>query len=435
MALPKIPQKIGRYRVIRELGRGGMSVVYLAQDPFIDRMVAIKTALASPPKDPKRLGQFQQIFFNEAQAVGKLMHPHIVSVHDASVENDRCYLVMEYVDGTTLEDYCQEKTLLPLEKVVKIIFQCAKALDYAHQNGVIHRDIKPANIMISKKGEAKISDFGIAMVEGVSGLPRSGGLTGSVHYMSPEQLRNVPLMPQSDLFSLGVVMYELLTAVNPFQAETDIGTVFKITHEDPEPLKKHRRDVTESLERIVVRALEKDLTKRYQTGLQLASELSASFDHLRFLDQEVNFEEKFNSLKRIYFFKDFTSGELAEMLKATEWVKYEAGSTIITEGEIEDCFYIIAVGEVMVRKHGKPLAVLKKGDYFGEMAYLGKTTRTATIEALGNTILMKVNASVIDQTSISTQLRFYKVFSNTLIQRLVHTSELLSKLSFDEHAQ
>jgi len=426
VASSKIPERIGKYRVTRRLGRGGMGEVYLAQDPFIDRLVAIKTTLTSPPKDPQGLEQFQQRFFNEAQAVGKLMHPHIVSVHDATVETDRCYLVMEYVDGTTLKEHCLEKNLLSLEKVVKIIFQCAKALDYAHQNGVIHRDIKPGNIMISTKGEAKISDFGIATVKGASGLSRSGGLTGSVYYMSPEQLRNVPLTPQTDLFSLGVVMYEILTGTKPFQGDTDISTVYKITNEDPEPLQNHKRDVPESLERIVVRALEKDLERRYQSGLQLASELSASFDHLRFLDQEVNFEEKFDSLKKIDFFKDFTSSELAEVLKATDWAKYEASSTIITEGDIEDCFYIIAVGEVMVRKQGKPLAVLKKGDCFGEMAYLGKTTRTATIEALGNTILMKVNASVIDQTSINTRLRFYKVFSNTLIQRLIHTSELLS---------
>jgi len=422
-----MPQKIGRYQVTRELGHGGMGVVYLAQDPFIDRLVAIKTTLSSPPKDPQGLEQFQQIFFNEAHAAGKLTHPHIVSVYDATVETDRCYLVMEYVDGTTLKEHCLEKNLLSLEKVVKIIFQCAKALDYAHQNGVIHRDIKPGNIMISTKGEAKISDFGIATVKGVSAAPPlQGSLTGSVYYASPQQLRNEPITPQSDLFSLGVVMYELLTGAKPFQGDTGISTLYKITNEDPEPLQNHKRDVPESLERIVVRALEKDLEKRYQSGLQLASELSTSFDHLRFLDQEVNFEKKFDSLKKIDFFKDFTSSELAEVLKATDWVKHEASSTIITEGDIEDCFYIIAVGEVMVRKQGKPLAVLKKGDCFGEMAYLGKTTRTATIEALGNTILMKVNASVIDQTSINTRLRFYKVFSNTLIQRLIHTSELLS---------
>ena len=430
MASPKIPQRIGRYRVARELGRGGMGVIYLAKDPFIDRPVAIKVTLEPPPPDPKRLEQFQQIFFNEAKTAGKLMHPHIVSVYDATVEDDVCYLVMEYVDGSSLKGYCKEEALLPLEKVVKIIFQCAKALDYAHQNEIIHRDIKPSNIMISTKGDAKISDFGIAIVKGSSDLSQSGSLTGSLYYSSPEQLRGEELTPQADLFSLGVVMYELLSATKPFMGDTDVNTIYKINNEEPEPLKKYLRDAPESLVRIVVRALEKDPTKRYQTGLQLASELSTSFDHLRFLDEEINFEEKYNTLKNVDFFKDFTSSELAEVLKATQWVKYEENSTIIVEGEIEDCFYIIIVGEVVVRKQGKRLTVLKKGGCFGEMAYLGKSTRTATIEALCNTILMKVNASVIDQTSNSTQLRFFKVFTSTLINRLSHTSEMLSMVSF-----
>jgi serine/threonine protein kinase len=430
MAPPNIPQGIGRYQVVRELGRGGMGVIYLAKDPFIDRLVAIKVTLESPPKDPQKLEQFKQIFFNEAKAAGKLMHPHIVSVYDATVEDDACYLVMEYVDGSNLKGYCKEKALLPLEKVVKIIFQCAKALDYAHQNEIIHRDIKPSNIMISTKGDAKISDFGIAMIKGDSGLSQSGSLTGSLYYSSPEQLRGEELTPQTDLFSLGVVMYELLSATKPFKGDTDVNTIYKINNEEPEPLKKHLPDAPESLARIVVRALEKDPTKRYQTGLQLASELSTSFDHLRFLDEEINFEEKYNTLKKIDFFKDFASSELAEVLKVTQWVKYEENSIIITEGEIEDCFYIIIVGEVVVRKQGKRLTVLKKGDCFGEMAYLGKSTRTATIEALCNTILMKVNASVIDQTSNSAQLHFYKVFTNTLINRLTHTSEMLSMVTF-----
>jgi len=430
MASPKIPQSIGRYRVTREVGRGGMGVIYLAKDPFIDRLVAIKVTLESPPKDPQKLEQFQQIFFNEAKAAGKLIHPHIVSVYDATVEDDLWYLVMEYVDGSSLKGYCKEEALLPLEKIVKIIFQCAKALDYAHQNEVIHRDIKPSNIMISTKGDAKVSDFGMAMVKGASGPQRPGSLTGSLYYSSPEQLRGEKLTPQTDLFSLGVVMYELLSGAKPFKGDTDVNTIYKISNEEPEALEKHLRDAPESLVRIVVRALEKDPTKRYQSGLQLASELSASFDHLRFLDEEINFEEKYNILKKIDFFKDFTSSELAEVLKATQWVKYEENSTIITEGEIEDSFYIIVVGEVLVRKEGKRLTVLKIGDCFGEMAYLGKTTRTASIEALSNTALMKVNASVIDQTSMDTQLRFYKVFTNTLIKRLTHTSEMLSMVSF-----
>jgi serine/threonine protein kinase len=425
----EIPHKIGKYQVTRELGRGGVGVVYLARDPFIGRLVAIKTTLIPPPKDPDKFEEFQKIFFNEARAAGKLTHPHIVSVYDATVQKDGCYLVMEYVDGTTLKEYCRNKTRLPFEKLVKIIFQCAKALDYAHKNGVIHRDIKPTNILISTNGEAKISDFGIAKVEGTSEETPMDSFTGSVFYTSPEQLRNQPLTPQTDLFSLGVVMYELLTGIKPFKADTDLVTFFKITKEDPEPLKKYRGDVPEVIERIVMRALEKDLEKRYQTGLQLASELSGSFDNLRHLEEEINFEEKFNALKKLDFFKDFSSGELAELVKVTQWVKFEASDTIITEGQIEDSFYIIVVGEVTVKKKGKPLAVLKRGDCFGEMAYLGKTKRTATIESLGNTFLMKINASVIDQMSASTQLCFYKVFSNTLIRRLIRTSELFSKSS------
>ena len=137
----EIPKKIGKYNIVRELGRGGMGVVYLAQDPFIDRQVAIKTTLSPPPVEPQKVESFQQIFFNEAKAAGKLMHPHIVSVYDAAVENDLCYFVMEYIDGSPLDEYCRKKNLLSFEKVIKIMFQCAKALDYAHNNDVIEVEL------------------------------------------------------------------------------------------------------------------------------------------------------------------------------------------------------------------------------------------------------------------------------------------------------
>lgn len=431
MGSPKVPDKIGRYRITRELGRGGMGVVYLGHDPFIDRQVAIKTMLAAPSEDSADLERYQQLFFNEARAAGKLTHPHIVSVHDAMWEHDMGYLIMEYVEGTTLKEYCSKEGLLPLDNTIKHIFQSAKALDYAHQNGVVHRDIKPSNIMISLADETKIADFGIAQVEGVADIPESGSFTGSVYYTSPEQTRNEPLTPQTDLFSLGVVMYELLTGAKPFQADNEYATLYKITNENPEPLEKYRQDIPEALGSIVMRALAKDLTERYQTGRQLASDLVASFDKLRFLEEAIKPQEKLNALKKITFFKDFSSSELAEVLKTIQWLKYKSAEIIITEGEIEDCFYIIVAGEVVVTKKGKQLAVLKQGDCFGEMAYLGKTKRTASIKAVSNTILMKINASIIEQMATDTQFRFYKVFSHTLIQRLSHASELLSQKPSD----
>jgi serine/threonine protein kinase len=404
-----------------------MGVVYLGRDPFIDRMVALKTTLVPPPTDPLKFDEFQQLFFNEARAAGKLMHRNIVSVYDAAVDLDQSYLVMEYVEGDSLNDYSRKDHLLPVNKVINAIFQCAKALDYAHENGVIHRDIKPRNILLSKDGKPKISDFGIAAVRSHRGTDGQARVTGSVNYASPEQLRHDPLTPQSDIFSLGVVLYELLTGEKPFQADTDVATVYKITYEEPKGLKYYRNDIPESLDRIVSKCLSKDLKKRFKTGQALAQALIASFDHLRFLKDEVNQEEKLTVLKKVPFFKDFSASELTEVIRATQWVKHDSATTIIAEGDVEDCFYILISGEVLVRKKGKVLAKLKSGDCFGEMAYLGKTTRTASIVAATNTILMKMRASFIDQTSLSTQLRFYKVFSQTVIERLARTSELLSK--------
>ncbi len=421
-----IPQKLGKYKVIKELGRGGMGIVYLASDPFIKRLVAVKTAFSDPAGDPKALARVQQQFFNEAQAAGKLVHPHIISVYDAAVEEDQCYIVMEYLDGETLENYCDKGFLLPVKRVVDIIFKCAKALDYAHRQGVVHRDIKPSNIIISKKGKVKITDFGIAMVE-ASDSTQPIGLIGSVRYMSPEQLREETLTSQTDIFSLGVVMYKLLGGDSPFPGESAHAVIYKIINEEPVPLSRHRPGIPESLGAIIKRALEKELGKRYQTGIEFASELSVAFSHLRLSEKEIGQQEKFNALKQIKFFSSFNSAELEEVIKASLWTTYSSSRHIITEGEIDDSFYIIVSGRVKVKKHGRPLAVLEKGDCFGEMAYLGKTERTASIVAINDVMLMKINASLMDQASRNTQLRFYKVFITTLIKRLTKTSELLTR--------
>jgi serine/threonine protein kinase len=422
-----LPDRIGRYEISRELARGGRAVVYLGRDPFIDRPIAIKAIAAPSFREAGELERFRQRFFNEARAAGKLTHPHIATLHDANIEEDMWYLVMEYVDGVTLSEYSRGKGTLPVDEVAGIVFQCAKALNYAHDNGVIHCDIKPTNIMISSRGDVKISDFGAAKVEGVTEHASSDSLTGSLHYTSPEELRGEPVSARSDVFSLGVVMYELLAGTQPFEAETDVAVCFKIVNEQPEPLKRQLSDIPESLDHIVMRALQKDPSKRYQTCLQLASELKAAFEDLKVMDEKIEFEEKCNALRRIHFFQDFKLMELTEVLKIAQWYEFEANATIISEGEFEgDSFYIIVDGEVLVRKHGKPLNALKRGDCFGEMAYLGRGKRTATIEALRDSVLMKIDAPMAGETSDSTQLRFYKAISATLIQRLARASELLS---------
>jgi eukaryotic-like serine/threonine-protein kinase len=424
MTAGRMPTSVGRYRIDAELGKGSTGDVYLAWDPFIERKVAIKTAVASS-KNPVDIEQFKRTFFNEARAAGRLMHPSIVALYDAMVEDDTCYLVMEHVEGATLRQYCKDHSVLPLAEAVRIIFQCAKALDYAHTNGVIHRDIKPSNILISDGGVAKVSDFSIAMLEGVSYTEKSGTLTGSVYYLSPEQLRQEKVLPQSDLFSLCVVLYELLTGVNPFMAETEMAVFYKILNTDPVPARKHRGEIPDSLERIVSRALEKDPNKRYGSGMEMAADLAMVFDDLNSLDVEINQQERLNALKRMDFFQDFQPGELAEVIDSTQWLEYQPDATIIAQGEIDDCFYVLVTGKAIVHRNGRILAELKRGDCFGEMVYLGASRRTATIRAASRVVLMKMNASSVKATSANTRLRFYEAFTRTLIRRLARASDRL----------
>ena len=201
----------------------------------------------------------------------------------------------------------------------------------------------------------------------------------------------------------------------------------KILNKDPEPLKNYRKEIPGPLESIVSRAMEKDPSRRYKSGLELASDLSECYDTIRFLDEKIKFGERYNSLKKLHFFSEFANRELNEVIKSAKWLEYETGAKIITEGEIENCFYIIVFGEVAVRNEGTSLASLKQGDCFGEMAYLADTKRTADITALGKTILIKINASIMENTSLGTQNRFYKAFSQTLIKRLIRANKLIAK--------
>ena len=216
------PEKLGKYEVKSEIDRGSMGIVYLGHDPFVNRSVALKVALADSLNDADSGERYRKMFFNEAHTAGSLTHPNIVSIFDAGVDEDTCYIVMEYIEGgDTLRSHAKPETLLPIEKVVEIIFKCANALDYAHRQGVTHRDIKPSNILITKDKDVKIGDFSIAHITKLDDTTTAPqGVMGSPRYMSPEQLKEEKITTQSDLFSLGVVMYELLTGRHPFLTDS-----------------------------------------------------------------------------------------------------------------------------------------------------------------------------------------------------------------------
>lgn len=266
------PTALGRYQIVKELGRGAMGVVFLGKDPTIQRFVAIKTMRLDEIDGPEELKQFRDRFFREAESTGRLSHPNIVTVYDAGEQDGLAYIAMEYLEGTTLANYCQKGALLPAKQVLQIVATVAEALDYAHSQDVVHRDIKPANIMILKNRLVKVMDFGIAKVASQS-KTQTSMILGTPRYMSPEQAAGKNVDGRSDVFSLGIVLFELLTGEKPFDAENMPALVMKISKSPHPPLMKYRRDLPTRVQSIVDRALQKEVPHRYRHASDFAQDL------------------------------------------------------------------------------------------------------------------------------------------------------------------
>ncbi len=423
-----LPDKIGKYEVEGVAGRGAMGEVYIAHDPFIDRKVAIKVCSARET-DTGSSRVARKMFYNEAQSAGQLDNAHILRVYDAGeADGGVPYIVMEYVEGgDTLRNYAKPENLLPIDSVVRIIHKCANALDYAHRRGVTHRDIKPANIMLTKDGEPKIGDFGIAQ-RLQSEATQVMGTFGSPRYMSPEQARDQNLTPQTDIYSLGVVTYELLAGKPPFTSRALPSLVRMILHDEPAPLREARPEVPEALAAIVSRAMAKDVKERYQTGAEMAAELAKLLDHdAEESRDEPSDEEKYEAIRPLYFFNEFSDSELEEVLFASHWERFAANQPLVTEGRKEDSFFVIVSGDAAVRIGDTEIGALAKGDCVGEMGYLAKVPRTASVIARDDVVALKIDTGLMEWASIPCQMRFHKAFQQTLIERLAQTSVRLSR--------
>ncbi len=422
------PHKIGKYTILSELGQGASAVVYLAEDPFNDRKVAVKVAKTDSDMGEEEAKRFEKLFLNEASLAGKLNHPNIVGVYDAVVEGDQRYIVMEYVQGGSLKKFCTETNLLPVRQAVLVVFKMCRALDYAFQNGVIHRDIKPANVLLSERDDIKISDFGTATVSHATHTQIDGFL-GSPAYMSPEQINEEGPSVQADIYSLGVVMYELLTGKLPFRAENAVSMIHKILNEEPVPIETLRPDLPPKLADIVKKAMHKDPKKRYASWFEMASELANTFPQLERYSHEISSTEKFNKLRSLPFFREFRDAELWEVLRGAVWESHARDENLLLEGEIGQAFFIIVAGQVKVVKDGKLLNVLKEGDCFGEMAYLSgdRARRSASIVSVSEVQLLKIASAHLESLSEGCQLRFNREFLRTLIDRLTWTSSALAQ--------
>lgn len=264
---------LGRYEVQKELGKGAMGVVYLGEDPKISRTVAIKTMALAQEFDEDELEEVKERFFREAETAGRLNHPNIVTIYDAGEEHDLAYIAMEFLKGKDLAANCKPDTLLPLPTVLTIVAECADALAYAHKDNVVHRDIKPANIMYDPESKTtKVTDFGIARITDAS-KTKTGVVLGTPSYMSPEQLSGKKVDGRSDLFSLGVMLYQMATGQLPFKADSMATLMFKITNDPTPSLQEVKPDLPVKLDLIVTKALEKNPDDRYSTGLEMAEEI------------------------------------------------------------------------------------------------------------------------------------------------------------------
>jgi len=408
---------IGRYEILRKLGQGSTGAVYLGRDPYIERQVAIKVYRLPDDTGPEEIELYQKSFFVEAQSAGRLMHPNIVAIYDADLYQGLYYITMEYVDGATLKRFCKPNNLLPVEKVLKIAFSLCKGLEYAHQNGVIHRDIKPSNIIFGSAGQAKITDFSIAYVK-KSKSTLVKGLVGSPCYMSPEQIKEELITEKSDLFSLGSVLYELLTGEKAFEGDNEYAILYKIVNEDPTHILELRPELPKIIGDILSKGLAKDPSQRYQSSMDFAYDLRLALRSLKDTPKESQDIELLNYIQDLPFFNNFTEGQMNKILSASNLTRVERDKTIIEEGEIDDSFYILISGQVIVQKGGKDVAVLEKGQCFGEMAYLTGEARSATIITKNECILLKFSSTLLNRLSKSIQLLFFKNFTQTIIRRL-----------------
>lgn len=263
------PEKIGKYTIVERIGRGGMGYVYRAVDPFLKRDVALKTMLKDVSEDP----DLRSRFVREAQSAGGLRHPNIVTIYDLGEDEEGCpFIAMEFLTGTDLEQIIKNKVELTLSKKLDILIQTSIGLGFAHNNGIVHRDIKPANIRLLDNGDVKIMDFGIAKIS-ASHFTKTGMIMGTPHYMAPEQIRGEKVDGRADIFSLGVVLYELLTFRKPFPGDNPTTVLFKIIHAEPDALTDAQFVPPEGLDEVIQKALAKNQEDRYQTCDELTDDL------------------------------------------------------------------------------------------------------------------------------------------------------------------
>jgi serine/threonine protein kinase len=435
MADAEMPAQIGKYRVLARLGEGATSEVFLAEDAFNARQVAIKRVRVATAGDSVDNHYRDRFFAAEAALAGRLQHPNVVQIYDAVPDDHQPYLVMEYVPGVTLRRFCRPDALLSLDQIVEIGFKCAMALGYVARRGLIHRDVKPANILATLNNELvtdiKITDFG-SVFDNTSDQTQVFRV-GSLAYMSPEQLDGSTLDTRADMYSLAALLYHLVAGRPPFDAANQVALMHQIYHTEPPLLASLREGVPARMDRLLRQALAKQRDDRPADWESFAREWSllvANGEVPVGRLQDVLDSERFNLLRTLEFFERFGDVELWEVVHRAQWLRHKYGAALYRKGETGRSFHIIAQGRIDVYRDGQRVAQLGAGTSVGEMAYLAPSPDLRVHAA---DVIVSLPATTISFTpeslevlSPTTRHLFDAAFIRVLVRRLHAAHEALA---------
>jgi hypothetical protein len=423
-----MPGRIGNYEIIGILGRGESATIYLGRELFPARDVAIKV-YDSQRLCPEERKVFRSLFLKETLLAKKLTHPNITQVYDAAADDERAYIVMEYVQEGSLDRYCVPEGLLKPERVADLLEHVCDALSYANAHGIIHRDLKPANVLMSSQGQAKVADFGVAFTNLKFDSTR-GMTVGSPAYMAPEQLERKPASLQSDVYAVGIMMYKMLTGALPFAADS-MGSAAALTARillgDLAPPSSARPGLPPVFDAIFRRATARDPALRYRTWEELASDLRTASQSGGEVDQAA---QRVATMASLPFFRDFDAAALAEAASMGRWFDVRAGSQLVGEEDPGYSFFVLVRGQMKISRRGTLLAIRGAGECLGEIAFLRRSgaRRFSSIAAGTDCTVIEFDPDVLWLASPECTRRFHEAFLRTMAERLVAAEGALAEM-------